>query len=193
MLLFVKKSVVFVAGVVDNCNAEATDFSENPILRVHELMNALLCTVIDTCMCFSYAASVLLISTIESGNYLSEKVYVLITPFEYSLSKYKLRCTIYQPTLHCFITTECGRRPIEELNNARRKRDVDLGRRTVEERMKPLRIIGGSNADYGMYPWQVGIRKVLYKSRWRLVSSQWCGGTIIGQYWILSAAHCFDG
>ncbi|KAK3090315.1 hypothetical protein FSP39_010872, partial [Pinctada imbricata] len=89
------------------------------------------------------------------------------------------------------LPSDCGKRPLEKIINARKKRD--LGERFVEERMKAVRIIGGSNADYGMYPWQVGVRKVVYESRYRRVDAQWCGGTILGEYWILSAAHCFHG
>ncbi|XP_060582501.1 uncharacterized protein LOC132738907 isoform X2 [Ruditapes philippinarum] len=38
-----------------------------------------------------------------------------------------------------------------------------------------------------MHPWQVNIQR-RKKRRW----IHWCGGTIINNEWILSAAHCFD-
>ena len=45
------------------------------------------------------------------------------------------------------------------------------------------RVFQGDNANYGQYPWQVGV----YIEN----VGHWCGGIIIGPYWILSAAHCF--
>ncbi|XP_028416289.1 transmembrane protease serine 3-like [Dendronephthya gigantea] len=44
------------------------------------------------------------------------------------------------------------------------------------------RIVGGSNALSGQWPWQVS---VFYKG------GHWCGGSIIDNEWIVSAAHCF--
>ena len=44
------------------------------------------------------------------------------------------------------------------------------------------RIVGGSNALPGQWPWQVS---VFYRG------GHWCGGSIIDNEWIVSAAHCF--
>ncbi|KAJ1125863.1 hypothetical protein NDU88_004278 [Pleurodeles waltl] len=44
------------------------------------------------------------------------------------------------------------------------------------------RIIGGQNAQAGEWPWQVSVRKSGYHI---------CGGSVISNQWILSAAHCF--
>ena len=51
------------------------------------------------------------------------------------------------------------------------------------------RIMGGNVADYGMHPWQAALRVIV--SRYRRLHAHKCGATIIGEYWILSAAHCF--
>lgn len=85
---------------------------------------------------------------------------------------------------------DCGLRPVESLINSRRKRNI--GERTVEDWRPPLKIFGGFNADYGMFPWQVAIRKVIFKTRTRKIDAHHCGGTILSPFWILSAAHCFD-
>merc|ERR1712168_783116 len=38
----------------------------------------------------------------------------------------------------------------------------------------------------GDWPWQVQIDYLRYKGRY------WCGGTLLNDEWILSAAHCFE-
>ncbi|KAK5850780.1 hypothetical protein PBY51_001627 [Eleginops maclovinus] len=44
------------------------------------------------------------------------------------------------------------------------------------------RIVGGMDVIDGAWPWQVDIQ---------FENSHICGGSIISQYWVLSAAHCF--
>ncbi|XP_063919243.1 trypsin delta-like isoform X2 [Zophobas morio] len=65
----------------------------------------------------------------------------------------------------------------------------------VTEKYKPTtfhetdgRIINGENATLGQFPWQTGIY-LAYNDTY-----YWfCGGSIISEEWILTAAHCLDG
>ncbi len=49
------------------------------------------------------------------------------------------------------------------------------------------RIVGGEDASLEDYPWQVSLRNVV------LGLSHFCGGSIIDDVWVLTAAHCVDG
>jgi len=55
------------------------------------------------------------------------------------------------------------------------------------------RVVGGTDAKLGDYPWQVSI-VVKHKVGGKWVKNKWkqhCGGSIINQKFILTAAHCF--
>lgn len=50
-----------------------------------------------------------------------------------------------------------------------------------QTRSAHARIVGGTNADWRDWPWQVAVR----------AGSDLCGGSIIHPQWVLTAAHCF--
>ncbi|KAL3862729.1 hypothetical protein ACJMK2_008682 [Sinanodonta woodiana] len=81
---------------------------------------------------------------------------------------------------------ECGKRPLM----LRRKRDESEIKLTAPP-PKIGHIIGGTNAVEGANPWQAAIRIISDLSN-PSDTSHWFGGTILSEYWILSAAHCFS-
>lgn len=48
-------------------------------------------------------------------------------------------------------------------------------------------IVGGKEADPGAWPWQVAILHASVDDNW---AAQYCGGSLIDPYWVLTAAHC---
>jgi len=55
------------------------------------------------------------------------------------------------------------------------------------------RIVNGNAAEFGQFPWQVGIR---FKEPMMIKGEEVfhnCGGSLIDQCWVVSAAHCFQG
>ena len=51
-------------------------------------------------------------------------------------------------------------------------------------------ILGGREAEPGAWPWQVALVSSLEENAF---NGQFCGGTLIDDEWVLTAAHCVDG
>ncbi|CAB3255777.1 unnamed protein product [Arctia plantaginis] len=95
-----------------------------------------------------------------------------------------------------FVLTECindGSIPAHSAYNYLKKISIPEANRIrkVEEKYNSQqRIVGGAPADYGQYPYQVG----LVLSITNLTGVGACGGTVLSENRILTAAHCwFDG
>lgn len=95
-------------------------------------------------------------------------------------------CT-YHFKFFIFITDlDCGMKPEENKNRSL----INHKGRTVAEQ-----IVGGNPADPGEWSWQVLLQweneAAIYK---KMTNKLFCGGAILSQYFILTAAHCYiDG
>nr|XP_060632266.1 acrosin-like [Anolis sagrei ordinatus] len=65
--------------------------------------------------------------------------------------------------------------------------DGTCGRRPLAASQEMSRLIGGTNALPGTWPWQVSIQALMRGGYYLHI----CGGTLISARWVLSAAHCF--
>lgn len=61
--------------------------------------------------------------------------------------------------------------------------EVDCSCGSQPALQKASRIVGGSNAALGKFPWQVSLREN---------NEHFCGAAVISDKWLVSAAHCFN-
>ncbi|XP_058055910.1 serine proteinase stubble [Anopheles bellator] len=78
-------------------------------------------------------------------------------------------------------TTAPGRSTISAARNA------DCGVQTMGR--PETRIVGGKNAPFGRWPWQVSVRRTSF---FGFSSTHRCGGAVINDNWIATAGHCVD-
>jgi secreted trypsin-like serine protease len=69
----------------------------------------------------------------------------------------------------------------------------DMKPRTLQKQLppgvaKPM-IIGGTNAEEGVHPFQVGLMDKSREDNWE---AQFCGGTLVAERFVVTAAHCSD-
>lgn len=67
-------------------------------------------------------------------------------------------------------------------------RFAECGIPSVQTRPE-TRIVGGKNAPFGRWPWQVSVRRTSF---FGFSSTHRCGGALINENWIATAGHCVD-
>ncbi|XP_068103318.1 transmembrane protease serine 9-like [Hyperolius riggenbachi] len=107
-------------------------------------------------------------------------VYTLVTAYQAWISSY-VEVTFYNVTnmtnipIQTTTTTTTTRKP---------RTTVRVPLSMCGSPLVTNRIVGGTNAADGEWPWQISL---YYNGRFL------CGGSLIAPQWIMSAAHCFEG
>ncbi|CRL02399.1 CLUMA_CG015395, isoform A [Clunio marinus] len=79
-------------------------------------------------------------------------------------------------------------KPIPGRDTLSASRNIDCGLSTVLARPE-TRIVGGKNAPFGRYPWQVSVRRTSF---FGFSSTHRCGGAVLNENFIATAGHCVD-
>lgn len=66
---------------------------------------------------------------------------------------------------------------------------VECGERVLVDMISGPRIVGGHDAQLGAWPWQVSLQVYQYGVGFKHL----CGGSLIDEYSVLTAAHCARG
>ncbi|XP_073998303.1 serine proteinase stubble isoform X2 [Rhodnius prolixus] len=66
---------------------------------------------------------------------------------------------------------------------------AECGNAPLHPRPAEVRIVGGRNAQFGVWPWQVSVRRTSF---FGFTSTHRCGGALINDRWIATAGHCVD-
>lgn len=110
---------------------------------------------------------------------------VLITCFIYSpvrLDKLDDLLSVHQ--------AYCGTNIYREVNSTSEDNSISNSSSPASDEIPSLRIVGGMAADRLEFPWQISLR------RWSPTVKRWfhtCGGALIDNSFILTAAHCSLG
>ncbi|XP_075221447.1 serine proteinase stubble [Lycorma delicatula] len=84
------------------------------------------------------------------------------------------------------LPTSSSIRPNITLSASREKKGC--GTTTIVPRHE-VRIVGGRNAQFGVWPWQVSVRRTSF---FGYSSTHRCGGALLNEQWVATAGHCVD-
>lgn len=65
-------------------------------------------------------------------------------------------------------------------SEVKRQKDSIFKERIIKRNTPQFKIVGGSDAKWSQYPWQVAV----------YINGGFCGGSIFSESWVLTAAHC---
>ncbi|KAJ8686922.1 hypothetical protein QAD02_022716 [Eretmocerus hayati] len=85
-------------------------------------------------------------------------------------------------------TTTTSRPTLAHSSTNTESREMSCGVPTISPRPE-TRIVGGKQAPFGKWPWQVSVRRTAF---WGFSSTHRCGGAVLNENWIATAGHCVD-